>query len=794
MPDFPPPDTSWLRLAACVALELTLAFAVAGLVARRLRPGSQQRTLWRLAFVTAGALLAAELAGLGHLAVPWLRSNQPDTATHQAAKVTVTLLPLSARPPATDAALEKAPSPGGDDAAAMAWPAWLPLLIPLAGVLWLGIRRALAAASFLWVGRGRFLDSGDLAVRAQALARTMGIRRRVRIRLMPLLHSPIAFGVLRPVIGVPSDFTTGYTEAQQDAMLAHELAHVAALDAAWIFAADLVTALAWWHPGAWWARRQLHAASEAAADEASLLVEDGPARLAESLVTLGSRLARSPGMGGLGMADPRFRSALGRRVERLLELRDTDAGTWRGPGAWALRLAAPILLASLTLTAAAGLLPGGPRAATLVEAWQRSPLACASAAFRPADGNDASPLILQSRELPSGGQTNPIPTAGAPLSPPAAAEPLHTRMFKLDTNLLSGNLGLGAARGEELIQRALNPKAPRAKDGPRPGPLPQPPGINASGQLFIQLSNHLASAGVDLQPPKAIHFNEQQSTLMVRGTLADLDLSEQALQVLNSPRPQIEVEVKLCEVDAVQFDTLGMSFLPGTNTSGPVGINVVGILNPTQSADVLRALEKRPDVNILTTPRILTVSRRQAQLKVVEIRNIVTDLQLSEGQTADPGRRPEYQPVAEPFELGPVVDLIPTATADGQSIHLTVIPTIKEFIGYDSTDVWAQAKAERNQPRPLPATTQPYPLPIFRLRQLVSSATVQDGQTLVLFSRNAKIQVPDGHPAHQLPPDALQRMLAKYQPPAAPPAKALLVFVTPTLVDAAGNALRKGSR
>ena len=41
------------------------------------------------------------------------------------------------------------------------------------------------------------------------------------------------------------------------------------------------------------------------------------------------------------------------------------------------------------------------------------------------------------------------------------------------------------------------------------------------------------------------------------------------------------------------------------------------------------------------------------------------------------------QPLTAPFELGPVLDVIPYVSADGFTIQMTIIPTLKEFIGYD---------------------------------------------------------------------------------------------------------------
>jgi D-alanyl-D-alanine endopeptidase (penicillin-binding protein 7) len=110
------------------------------------------------------------------------------------------------------------------------------------------------------------------------VAERLGLRQTVRLFVSPKLAGPIAFGVLRPSVGVPTDFWTCHSRTEQDAMLAHELAHLAARDPLWLALADMLAALLWWHPLVWWGRRQFRAASESAADEASLVSQQPPAK------------------------------------------------------------------------------------------------------------------------------------------------------------------------------------------------------------------------------------------------------------------------------------------------------------------------------------------------------------------------------------------------------------------------------------------------------------------------------------------------------------------------------------
>jgi tetratricopeptide (TPR) repeat protein len=226
--------------------------------------------------------------------------------------------------------------------------------------------------------RGAAASDGPLCQRADRLARRLGIRRQVCMLEAPGLAAPVAFGSLRPVVALPVGFADELDARQQDAVLAHELAHLAAGDPAWQSVADLLCAALWWHPLAWWSRRRLRAASEAAADEASLIVPDGPGLLAGCLVALGRRLAEPAGAGWLSFGGSGFRSGLGRRVERLLDLRNRP---WRAPGRGRMLLArtlVPVALVFQAISCTAWARPqvtlteGGTTMSILTTSWQHS--------------------------------------------------------------------------------------------------------------------------------------------------------------------------------------------------------------------------------------------------------------------------------------------------------------------------------------------------------------------------------------------------------------------------------------
>jgi beta-lactamase regulating signal transducer with metallopeptidase domain len=256
--------------------------------------------------------------------------------------------------------------------------------------------------------RRRAVADPALVGRAQVLARALGMRRNVRVLLSARLKGPIAFGLVRPTVGLPENFTTSYDANSQEAILAHEVAHLAAYDPFWCFLADVAAALLWWQPAVWWLRRQLHVAGELVADEASLLVADGPQALAECLVQLGTRLSRQPLPGPLGMAS--FRSHLGRRVQRLVQM---ERRVWSPPRR--VRAALTGIFGSLAMVAIALVctawatpraLKEGDSMRTMQLNWKRSLATFALlAAF---NGSDAATTDEQS-------------------NPPAATEPVTSR-------------------------------------------------------------------------------------------------------------------------------------------------------------------------------------------------------------------------------------------------------------------------------------------------------------------------------------------------------------------------------
>jgi Zn-dependent protease with chaperone function len=290
---------------------------------RHARSAMWRRTIWRITLIAVATLVICESAGLGHTFAGWARRqfvSAPESPRAVVAEPPIFLpvLPPIAFAPAREVAVLVVPqvaTPLSEDNST-----WWPGLLWLCGIAIVLVRVALSHAWLALLWRRDAVRDGSLLERVRLLARRLGVHRRIRVVEGPRLSGPMTFGMFRPVIALPSGFARNFNPAQQEAMLAHELAHVTARDPLWSAFADGVCALLWWQPLAWWARRQFRAASEDAADEASLLLENGPEVLAECLVKLGGRLACRQSLAKLGIEGDEYRSGLDRRVKRLLGL------------------------------------------------------------------------------------------------------------------------------------------------------------------------------------------------------------------------------------------------------------------------------------------------------------------------------------------------------------------------------------------------------------------------------------------------------------------------------------------
>jgi type II secretory pathway component GspD/PulD (secretin) len=134
----------------------------------------------------------------------------------------------------------------------------------------------------------------------------------------------------------------------------------------------------------------------------------------------------------------------------------------------------------------------------------------------------------------------------------------------------------------------------------------------------------------------------------------------------------------------------------------------------------------------------------------------------------------------QPVETGPILDVVPYVLSDGYTINLALIPSLTDFNGYDTPPIIPSVTGTLN------VVQLPVILPNFTIRQVVTTVNVWDNQTVVLGGlissqvQNTKDKVPV---IGDLP--MLGRFFRSQSKTAIK--KNLMIFVTATIVDPAGN-------
>jgi len=253
------------------------------------------------------------------------------------------------------------------------------------------------------------------------------------------------------------------------------------------------------------------------------------------------------------------------------------------------------------------------------------------------------------------------------------------------------------------------------------------------------------AAGVNVRPPNAVFYNDRKGLLMIRATAKELEIVQNSLALFNYSPPQITIEAKFVEVGGKHAKELGLDWFLGNLVlaNGTMSVpnwppgnrtnDLVGILTASQVKVVFKTIEQRAGTDILSAPKVTTLSGRQAGISALQTTEVS----------------------GKALQTGPALKILPLVSTDGITLNLDAYATV--------TDVLDQGGIRR-----------------VRTRKVQGSAAVYDGQTLVLIDPMVPTSGLPGNPRTSksaVPEDTGKR---------------LLVFITPTLIDPAGNPIHAG--
>lgn len=382
----------------------------------------------------------------------------------------------------------------------------------------------------------------------------------------------------------------------------------------------------------------------------------------------------------------------------------------------------------------------------------------------------------------------------------------------------------------------------------------------------------LEDNGITFPAGASAQYVSMGSKLLVRNTLDNIELIDNIVNATVGVAPtQVEIETKFLEVSqnnlaelgfdwmlgplripdsgmyigggdlavpgVYPFPTDGMNFMTQglRSGSGPGETNALtansldallggadlglapgifglsGIFNNAQFQVLIRALDQKKGVDLLSAPKVTTKSGQSAKIEIV--RNLIypTAFQpptVSEGAevtingSPDPRRFPPPQ-VAPSFpnsfgseKIGVILEVEPVVGTDSYTIDLALNPRVIDFDGFINygSPINGVSYQEVNpvyvRPEAFAITENIINQPIFSVRSVQTNVTIWDGQTVGLggLMREDVQKVEDKVPILGDIPLAGRLFRSNVDQKIK---KNLIIFVTANLIDAEGRPLRR---
>lgn len=259
-------------------------------------------------------------------------------------------------------------------------------------------------------------------------------------------------------------------------------------------------------------------------------------------------------------------------------------------------------------------------------------------------------------------------------------------------------------------------------------------------------------------------------------------------------------------VSANSIDALLAGVLPGSTFVSPAVLGLAGIFSSPQFQVVIRALNQKKGVDLLSAPKVTTKSGRKAIVRIVREFPYPTEFSPpevpppSEGETtgAIPGGVISVSGVVTPttptaFEtrnVGVTLEVEPIIGPDGYTIDLNLSPEVVEFDGFINYGSPVFGPTFNGIIGRFEVTPNVINQPIFSVRKVTTSVSIWDGQTVALggLIREDVQKVQDKVPllgdiplAGRLFRSTVDQKIKRN----------LIIFVTARLMDAEGRAVRQ---
>ena len=300
---------------------------------------------------------------------------------------------------------------------------------------------------------------------------------------------------------------------------------------------------------------------------------------------------------------------------------------------------------------------------------------------------------------------------------------------------------------------------------------------NSTAVTTIDLQVVFKGAGVDFPAGSSITYNDRTSKVIIRNTPENIENFEKILPSFDERPSQVEIEAKFIDIAQTDLDELGFQWGVGQYSTGSFGLsgaggtltggggstlnNVTGglrndssipgnplstliggaaaaspqlfalngILTNPQFQMTLSALAQKQSTDVLEAPKVTTISGQAATIKVVQEFIYPSDYtapQVSAGSSGgNAAITPSVPSAWKTKEVGVVLNVTPTVSADKYTIDLALSPQTTDFLGF--IDYSPGNVVSGNETVPFKIQ-----MPLFATRQITTRVNIWDGQTVVL--------------------------------------------------------------
>jgi Flp pilus assembly secretin CpaC/tetratricopeptide (TPR) repeat protein len=303
-------------------------------------------------------------------------------------------------------------------------------------------------------------------------------------------------------------------------------------------------------------------------------------------------------------------------------------------------------------------------------------------------------------------------------------------------------------------------------------------------KYIVNVQQFFESFGVQFPFGARISYYSRTGKLVVHNTSDNLRKVERILQEINITPTQVTIEAKFVEVDQTSLESLGFDWtllggvtsvsalgddgwllegdqidngvvhagdyfqvgvskgsqlteglrftneVSGFGTSDDALFSVYSVLGNYAFETVLHALSQKTQSDVLSSPKVTTLSGKTAILRMVEERYFPSSWTEPEISTTGSGDNvtTSYTPSIPEFDeardVGVILEVTPTVAADQYSITLELSPEVVDHVGWDdySYDMIISNSTVRANAM----------MPILSSRTVETQVIVWDGESVVL--------------------------------------------------------------